>query len=59
MLSLSLNLGVINTPAISIHQGHGQREGNYDSTPALQRLIVRKAKQNPLGLAVFIVRNAW
>ena len=44
VLSLSLDLDVIDIPSLSIHRGHGQREGNYDSLPALRRLIARKAK---------------
>ena len=59
VLSLSLDLDVIDIPSLSIHRGHGQREGNYDSMPALRRLIARKAKKYPLGIPAFIVRNIW
>jgi hypothetical protein len=45
--SLTLALDVIDIPAIDIHRGHGQREGNYDGTPALRRLVARKIRENP------------
>lgn len=56
---LSLDLDVIDIPNIDLHRGHGQRPGNYDGTPALRRLLARKAKQNPKGVPVFIVKNIW
>lgn len=54
---LELPLDVIDVPQLGMHTGHGQREGSYDSTPALRRLIWRKAKQHPLGLLKFIWKN--
>ena len=56
---LTLELDVIDIPAIDIHQGHGQREGNYDGTPALRRLLKRKIAQNPTGAAAFVGKNIW
>lgn len=53
--SLELATDVIDVPRIGPHTGHGQREGNYDGTPALRRLLWRKAKENPVGLLKF----AW
>ena len=58
-LTLSLDLDVIDIPAIDMHKGHGQREGNYDGTYALKRLLARKIKQNPLGLPIFLGKNIW
>ena len=57
--TLNLELDVIDIPAISLHQGHGQREGNYDGTPALKRLVARKVKNNPKGAPLFIAKNLW
>lgn len=56
-LQLTLNTEVIDVPKLKMHLGHGQRESQYDSTPALRRLIWRKAKQNPLGLPKFIWKS--
>lgn len=56
-LTLSLDLDVIDIPAIDLHKGHGQREANYDGTPALKRLLARKIKQNPLGVPVFLAKT--
>ena len=55
--SLILELDVIDIPDISIHRGHGQRQGRYDGTPALRRLLARKARQNPVGVLLFFVKN--
>ncbi len=41
--ALETALDVTEVPAIPIHQGHGQREGNYDGTPHWKRLLKRKA----------------
>ena len=57
--SLMLELDVIDIPDISIHRGHGQRPGRYDGTPALRRLLARKARQNPVGVLLFFVKNLW
>lgn len=56
-LHLTLNTDVIDVPKLKMHLGHGQRESQYDSTPALRRLIWRKAKQNPLGLPKFVWKS--
>ena len=48
--SIDLPLDVVDVPSLSIHRGHGQREGNYDSTPAMRRLLWRKIRTNPLRL---------
>lgn len=40
--TLDAALDVTEVPAIPIHQGHGQREGNYDGTPHWKRLLKRK-----------------
>ena len=57
--SLILELDVIDIPDIPIHRGHGQRPGRYDGTPALRRLLARKARQNPVGVLLFFVKNLW
>jgi hypothetical protein len=56
---LTLELDVVDIPDIDLHRGHGQRQGNYDGTPALRRLLARKIKQNPRGLPIFIGKNLW
>ncbi len=53
---LELPMDVIDVPALSMHMGHGQREGGYSSMPAMRRLMVRKARENPLGLVKFILK---
>lgn len=53
-LTMPIELDVVDVPKLALHTGHGQREGNYDSTPALRRLLWRKVRQNPLGLFKFL-----
>ncbi len=53
-LTLELPMDVVDVPNLSIHTGHGQREGSYDSTPAMRRLLWRKIKANPLGFPRFV-----
>ena len=55
--SLKLPLDVIDVPSLGVHKGHGQREGSYDSTPALRRLLKRKIRENPLGFPKFVWKN--
>ena len=55
--SLELPLDVIDVPRLGPHVGHGQREGNYDSMPAMRRLLLRKIKAHPLGLPKFLWKN--
>jgi len=52
--SLTLPMDVIDVPALAMHQGHGQRESNYSSAPALKRLLWRKFKAHPMGLPRYI-----
>ena len=56
-IKLTLAMDVIDVPALGFHKGHGQREGTFDSTPALRRLFWRKFKQNPLGLPKFLWKS--
>ena len=56
-LSFSLPLDVIDVPALSLHMGHGQREGSYSSMPAMLRLILRKARAYPPGLFKYIYKT--
>jgi hypothetical protein len=41
-LSIDLPLEATDVPAIAVHMGHGQREGNYDGASHLKRLLQRK-----------------
>ena len=56
-MTLELPLDVIEVPNLPMHTGHGQREGSYNSLPALRRLLWRKIKHNPLRLIQFILKN--
>jgi hypothetical protein len=55
--NIELAMDVIDVPALGLHLGHGQRERNYNSMPAMRRLIFRKVRQNPLGLFKFLFKN--
>jgi len=57
LLMLTVPLDVVDVPNLAIHTGHGQREGNYDSTPAMKRLVWRKTRGNPLQLVQFLWRQ--
>ena len=48
--TLDVPMDVTEVPAIPVHQGHGQREGNYDGLPHLKRLLGRKppGRNNPI-----------
>ncbi|MEM9257236.1 MAG: protein-disulfide reductase DsbD domain-containing protein [Pseudomonadota bacterium] len=52
--TLTLPLDVVDMPNLPMHLGHGQRYGNYDSMPAMRRLIRRKFIKNPLGFLKFL-----
>ena len=54
---LELPLDVIDVPSLSMHNGHGQREGAYDATPHMRRLLRRKVRANPLGLFRMIAKQ--
>ena len=56
-LKLTIPLDVVDVPNLAIHTGHGQREGNYDSTPAMKRLVRRKTRGNPFRLVQFLWRQ--
>ncbi len=56
-LRLDVPLDVVDTPKISMHTGHGQREGNYDGTRHVLRLMARKVLPHPLGFARFIAKS--
>jgi hypothetical protein len=53
-LTLEVPLDVIDVPAIAMHQGHGQREGAYDGSRHVRRLMLRKVRAHPLGFLRFI-----
>jgi hypothetical protein len=56
-LSLELSLDVIDVPQLAMHTGHGQREGNYDATPHLRRMLLRSIRRRPLGFARFVLKS--
>lgn len=56
-LTLTLDMDVVDVPRLSVHQGHGQREGSFDSMPAMRRLLWRKIREHPLGLPRFLWSN--
>ena len=56
-LTLTAPMDVVDIPRLAIHQGHGQREGTYDATPHMKRLIKRKVRSKPLGFLGFILRS--
>jgi hypothetical protein len=56
-LVLDVPLEVVDVPALAMHQGHGQREGSYDSTPHMRRLMLRKVRKHPLGFVRFIWKS--
>ena len=55
-LALELALDVIDVPALGLHTGHGQREGNFNAGPHMVRLLLRKLRKYPLGLPRFILK---
>ena len=56
-LTLDVPLEVVDVPAMPIHMGHGQREGNFDAMPHMRRLVWRKFRENPLAVPAFIWKN--
>lgn len=56
-LQLDVPLDVVDVPRLGIHRGHGQREGSYDATPHMLRLLGRKIRRKPLGMLRFILRS--
>ncbi|MDG2332913.1 MAG: protein-disulfide reductase DsbD family protein [Myxococcota bacterium] len=61
-LVLKLGLDVVDVPALSLHMGHGQREGSYSSMPGMRRLLLRKLRANPFGFLKFFakaIRLEW
>jgi len=56
-LNIELDLDVVDIPVLSMHMGHGQRESNFSLAPHMLRLVLRKFRQNPLGLPRFIFKT--
>jgi len=52
-----VELDVIDIPKLGMHLGHGQREGNFDASSHMLRLMLRKVRQNPLGLPKFMWKS--
>ena len=57
-LCLTAALDVVDVPKLGLHTGHGQREGSYDATPHLRRLILRSIRRSPLGFLRYLVKHA-
>lgn len=55
--AFDLDLDVIDIPKLGMHLGHGQREAVYNGSPHLLRLILRKARKNPLGMPRFMLKT--
>lgn len=49
-LELEVPLDVVDTPALRMNMGHGQREASFSGEPHLRRLMLRKLRAYPLGL---------
>jgi hypothetical protein len=56
-LTLEVPLDVIDVPNVSMHAGHGQREGGYDGMPHFRRMLLRSIRRSPLGFLRFIAKN--
>lgn len=56
-LTVTAALDVVDVPKLGMHTGHGQREGNYDATPHMRRMIGRAARRSPLGFVRFLLKN--
>ncbi len=57
-LTLTAPMDVVDIPKLAIHQGHGQREGTYDATPHMKRLIKRKIRRRKTEAFLgFILRS--
>ena len=54
---LQIPLDVVDVPALSMHLGHGQREGKFKAMPHALRLMRRKILPHPIGALRFFLRN--
>lgn len=54
---LEVPLDVCDVPSLPMHNGHGQREGNFKALPHALRLLRRKILPHPIGALRFLVRN--
>ena len=52
-----LELDVVDIPKLGMHLGHGQREGNFNATPHMLRLMWRKLWRDPMALMRFVRTN--
>ncbi len=52
-LYLEPTLEATDAPRLGTLNSRGEREGSYDSMPAMRRLLWRKVKNHPLGLLIF------
>jgi hypothetical protein len=56
-LVLDVPLDVVDVPSLGLHTGHGQREGAYDASPHMRRMLLRKIRSHPLGFLAFLFKN--
>ena len=56
-VELRVPLEEVEVPNLGVHTGHGQKEGSFDATPHMKRLILRSLKDNPLRFATFIYKT--
>lgn len=54
---LQIPLDVVDVPLLSMHLGHGQREGKFKAMPHALRLMRRKVLPHPIGALKFLLRN--
>ena len=52
-----LELDIVDIPKLGMHLGHGQREGNFNATPHMLRLMWRKLWRDPMALLRFVRTN--
>ena len=56
-LRLTADLDVVDVPKLAMHTGHGQREGSYDATPHMRRMLLRSIRRSPLGFLRYVVKH--
>jgi hypothetical protein len=56
-LHMQAPLQEVDVPSLAMHTGHGQREGRFDATPHLRRLMLRKIRPHPLGFLRFVLSS--
>ena len=54
---LEIPLDVVDVPSLSMHVGHGQREGKFNAMPHALRLLRRKVFAHPIRSLRFLFRS--